>query len=211
MSYGELLNDLKLRKFAPLYLLHGDESYYIDLLSDYMEEHILSDAEKGFNQTIFYGKDTDMLTIVSAAKRYPMMSDYQVILVREAQAIKKWDALLSYAENPLPSTLLVFCHKYGTLDKRLKVTKMIVKNGTVLESKKLYEDKLPAWVSDYLQERGYRSDTRTCSLISEYLGNNLQKIAGELDQLLLNFPAGKRLCGDEVEEHIGSRKDFNVL
>src|SRR3546814_19176056 len=107
------------------------------------------------------------------------LSDYQVILVREAQAIKKWDALLSYAENPLPSTLLVFCHKYGTLDKRLKVTKMIVKNGTVLESKKLYEDKLPAWVSDYLQERGYRSDPRPCALISEYREKTLQKNAGE--------------------------------
>src|SRR3546814_10399490 len=104
-----------------------------------MEEHMLSDAEKGFNQTIFYGKDTDMLTIVSAAKRYPMMSDYQVILVREAQVIKKWDALLSYAENPLPSTLLVFSHKYATLDKRLNATKISVKNVTVLESKKLYE------------------------------------------------------------------------
>src|SRR3546814_19011490 len=102
-----------------------------------MEEHMLSDAEKGFNQTIFYGKDTDMLTIVSAAQRYPMMSDYQVILVREAQALKKWDALISYAENPLPSTLLVFCHQYGTLDKPLNFTTMIVKNGTGVQSNKI--------------------------------------------------------------------------
>ena len=211
MSYAELLRDLKARKFAPLYLLQGDESYYIDLVSDYMESHILSDAEKGFNQTIFYGKDTDMLSIVSAAKRYPMMSDYQLILVKEAQTIKKWDELLAYAEHPLTSTLLVFCHKYGTLDKRLKVSKAIVKNGVVLESKKLYDDKVPAWINDYLKEKGYRTDPRTCALISEYLGNNLEKITNELDKLLLNYPAGTAIGAKEVADNIGISKDFNVF
>lgn len=211
MSYAALLKDLKARKFVPLYLLHGEESYYIDLLSDYMEKHVLSDAEKGFNQTVFYGKDTDMLSIVNAAKRYPMMSDYQLILVKEAQSIKKWDELLAYAENPLNSTLLVFCYKYGTLDKRLKVSKAIMKNGVVLESKKLYEDKVPAWVSDYLTERGYRTDPRTSALISEYLGNNLEKIANELDKLLLNYSPGTAIGAKEVAENIGISKDFNVF
>ncbi|QEC53948.1 DNA polymerase III delta subunit [Anseongella ginsenosidimutans] len=211
MSYAELLKDLKARKFAPLYLLQGEESYYIDLVSDYMEKHILSDAEKGFNQTVFYGKDTDMLQIVSAAKRYPMMSDHQLILVKEAQTIKKWDELIAYAENPLRSTLLVFCHKYGALDKRLKVSKAIIKHGVVLESKKLYDDKVPAWVNDYLSDRGYRTDPKTCALISEYLGNNLEKIANELDKLLLNYPPGTPIGMKEVAGNIGISKDFNVF
>lgn len=211
MTYAELLKSLKARKFAPLYLLHGDESYYIDLLADYMEKNILSDAEKGFNQTVFYGKETDMSTIVNAAKRYPMMSDYQLIMVKEAQTIRKWDDLIAYAEHPLTSTILVFCHKYGSLDKRLKVSKTIAKNGQVLESKKLYDDKVPGWISEYLSEKGYRTDPKTAVLISEYLGNNLEKIANELDKLIINYPAGTSIGAAEVAEHIGISKDFNVF
>ncbi|MFS8615220.1 MAG: DNA polymerase III subunit delta [Solitalea sp.] len=211
MSYAELLRSLKARKFAPVYLLQGEEPYYIDRLSDYMEEHILSDAEKGFNQTVFYGKETDMVSIVSAAKRYPMMSDYQLILVKEAQSIRKWDELTAYAEHPLPTTILVFCYKYGTLDKRLKVSKALVKNGVVFESKKLYDDKVPAWVIEYLSERGYSTDPRTSALIAEYLGNNLEKIANELDKLLLNYPQGTAIGMKEVAENIGISKDFNVF
>ncbi|HYH55069.1 MAG TPA: DNA polymerase III subunit delta [Anseongella sp.] len=211
MSYSELLKDLKARKFAPLYLLQGEESYYIDLLSDFMEKHILSDAEKSFNQTVFYGKDTDMTSILNAAKRYPMMSEYQLVLVKEAQSLKKWDELTAYAENPLRSTILVFCYKYGSLDKRLKVSKAVLQHGQVLESKKLYENQLPAWVSEYLAGKGYRSDPKACLLISEYLGNNLEKIANELDKLILNVPPGTEIGTRHIGENIGISKDFNVF
>lgn len=211
MSYGEILKDLKARKFAPLYLLQGEESYYIDLLSDFMEKNILSEAEKGFNQTVFYGKDTDMLSIISAAKRYPMMSDYQLILVKEAQSVKKWDELAAYAENPLRSTVLVFCYKYGSLDKRLKVSKTILKNGVVLDSKKLYESQVPGWINEYLAGKGYRTNPRACALISEYLGNDLEKIANELDKMVLNFPPGTEIDDRKVSENIGISKDFNVF
>jgi DNA polymerase-3 subunit delta len=149
MTAADILKDLKNRKYKPLYLLHGDEPYFIDLVSNYVEHQLLSEAEKGFNQTVFYGKDTDIMTVLNAAKRYPMMAEYQVVLVKEAQDLK-WGSegddkkggspMLSYLENPLPSTILVFCYKYGKFDKRKKTYKAIEKSGLVFESAALYDN-----------------------------------------------------------------------
>src|SRR6478735_2652214 len=161
----EIIKDLKNRKLKPVYLLHGEEPYYIDLVSNYIEHHLLSDAEKGFNQTVLYGKDTDVMTAINAAKRYPMMSDYQVVMVKEAQDMK-WgrddddkksiNPILSYLENPLPSTILVFCYKYGKFDKRKKTYKAIEKNGLIFESAALYDSKIPGWIEGYLTEKNYK-------------------------------------------------------
>src|SRR5476651_1026602 len=159
MTAPEILKDLRNRKYKPLYLLHGEEPYFIDVVSNYVEHSLLSEAEKGFNQTVVYGKDIDIMTVLNAAKRYPMMADYQVVLVKEAQDMK-WgkedddkktiDPLLSYLENPLPSTILVFCFKYGKFDKRKKTYKAIDKNGLVFESVGLYDSKIPGWIEDYV-------------------------------------------------------------
>lgn len=211
MTYRDVLKDLKARKYAPVYLLQGEEEYYIDRVSDYIEQQVLSEAERSFNQTIFYGKDTDTVTIANTAKRYPMMSDYQVILVKEAQSLKKWDDMLSYIEHPLSSTILVFCYKYGKLDKRLKVGKAIAKSGVVMDSKKLYENQVPAWISEYLLSGGFRITPKASALIAEYLGNDLAKIAGELDKLVLNLPADTEIGVRHIEENIGISKDFNVF
>src|SRR6202000_1891426 len=162
MTAAEILKDLKNRKYKPLYLLHGDEPYYIDLVGSYVEHKLLSEAERGFNQTVFYGKDTDVMTVLNAAKRYPMMSDYQVVLVKEAQDMK-WgkddddkksiNPLLSYLESPLPSTILIFCYKYGKFDKRKKTYKAIEKNGVIFESSPLYDIKFPAWTETFVADK----------------------------------------------------------
>ncbi|HEY1024858.1 MAG TPA: DNA polymerase III subunit delta [Sphingobacteriaceae bacterium] len=221
MSFAELLKDLKNRKFKPVYLLHGEEPYYIDRISEYIEKNVLSEAERGFNQTVFYGKDTDVITIINAAKRYPMMSEHQVILVKEAQDLK-WgkegdddkkaaDPLLVYLENPAPTTILVFAYKYGKFDKRKKTYKAAEKRGIVFESASVYDNKLPGWIEDYVRERGYRINAQATALMAEYLGNDLSKIANELDKLMLNIPSGAEISSADVQDNIGISKEFNVF
>lgn len=221
MNVAALLTDFKNRKFKPVYLFHGEESYYIDYLSDYLEKNILSGGEKGFNQTILYGRDTDIVTVLNAAKRYPMMSDYQVIMIREAQELK-WgkdaeedkkvrDPLLSYLENPLPSTILVFCYKHGKFDKRKKTYKAIEKNGLVFESTIIYENKIPGWIEDYVKEKSFKINAKASAMLAEYLGNDLSKIVNELDKLLLNLKKGYEINVDDVQNNIGISKDFNVF
>jgi DNA polymerase-3 subunit delta len=217
---NDIIKDLKNRKFKPLYLLHGEEPYYIDLISNYIEDEVLSDAEKGFNQTVFYGKDTDIMTAINAAKRYPMMSDYQVVLVKEAQDMK-WgrddddkkgiNPVLSYLENPLASTILVFCYKYGKFDKRKKTYKAIDKKGLVFESAALYDNKIPGWIESYVTERKYKISPQAAAMLSEYLGNDLSKIANELDKLVLNIAAGQEITLQLIQNNIGISKEYNVF
>ena len=200
--------------------MHGEESYYIDKISDYIEKDVLTDAERGFNQTVFYGKDTDVISVLNSAKRFPMMSEYQVILVKEAQEMK-WgkdeedkksaDPLLNYLENPLRSTILVFCYKHGKFDKRKKTYKAFDKQGIVFESAEIYPDKVPAWVEDYVKEKNYRINSRAAVLLAEYLGNDLSKVSNELDKLMLNIPAGAEITAGHVQENIGISKEYNVF
>ncbi|HEX8020133.1 DNA polymerase III subunit delta [Mucilaginibacter sp.] len=220
MTAAEILKDLKNRKFKPLYLLHGEEPYFIDLVSNYVEHHVLPEHERGFNQTVVYGKDTDIMTVLNAAKRYPMMADYQVVLVKEAQDMK-WgkdddnkksiDPVLSYLENPLPSTILVFCYKYGKFDKRKKTYKAIEKNGLIFESATLYDNKVPAWVEGYVSDKGYKMNQQGSAMIAEYLGNDLSKIANELEKLMLNVSAGQEITLKHIQDNIGISKEYNVF
>lgn len=220
MTAAEILKDLKNRKFKPLYLLHGEEPYFIDLVSSYVEHHVLPEHERGFNQTVVYGKDTDIMTVLNAAKRYPMMADYQVVLVKEAQDMK-WgkdddnkksiDPVLSYLENPLPSTILVFCYKYGKFDKRKKTYKAIEKNGLIFESATLYDNKVPAWVEGFVSDKGYKMNQQGSAMIAEYLGNDLSKIANELEKLMLNVSAGQEITLKHIQDNIGISKEYNVF
>ncbi|MGB4398891.1 MAG: DNA polymerase III subunit delta [Daejeonella sp.] len=220
MNISDLVKDLKSRKFKPVYLLHGEESYYIDKISDYIEQNALSDAEKGFNQTIFYGKDSDVMSIINSAKRFPMMSDYQVVIVKEAQDLK-WgkddegkksvDPMLSYLENPLSSTILVFCYRNGKFDKRKKTYKAIEKKGVVYESAEIYDSKVPGWIEDFVREKGYSIHARASALLAEYLGNDLSKVANELEKLMLNVKNGEEISSENVENNIGISKEYNVF
>ena len=220
MTAADIIKDIKNRKYKPVYLLHGDEPYFIDEVSDYVENHLLPDAEKGFNQTVLYGKDTDVMTVLNASKRYPMMADYQVVLIKEAQDMK-WGSesddkksinpLLSYLENPLPSTILVFCYKYGKFDKRKKTYKAIEKSGLVFESTPLYDSKIPGWVESYLTGKGYKVNQQASLMLAEYLGNDLSKIANELDKLILNVAQGQEITLKHIQDNIGISKEYNVF
>ncbi|MBC7654916.1 MAG: DNA polymerase III subunit delta [Oligoflexus sp.] len=214
MTAIDIIKDIKARKLKPIYLLHGDESYFIDLISDYLEENILSEAEKSFNQTIFYGKDADVMAVLNASKRYPMMSDYQLVMVKEAQELKLDKAaeqFQAYCENPLKSTVLVLCNKYGKFDKRKKVYKFIEKNGLVFESVSIYDNKVPAWIEDFIKSKGYHINHTASALLGEYLGNDLSKVANELEKLMLNVPKGQEIGTKEVQDNIGISKEYNVF
>jgi DNA polymerase-3 subunit delta len=208
----KIVNDIKAGKIRPIYFLMGEEPYYIDKLSDYIEENVLSEEEKGFNQTVLYGRDVSMEDIISSAKRYPMMAERQVIIVKEAQDLSKTiDKLESYAENPMPTTVLVFCYKYKTLDKRKKATKLLDKNGLVYESKKLYENQVGEWIKRVLQGKVYTIEPKASAMLVEFLGTDLSKINNELEKLQIILPKGSMITAKHIEENIGFSKDFNVF
>jgi DNA polymerase-3 subunit delta len=208
----KIVNDIKTGIIKPIYFLMGDEPYYIDKLCDYIEKSVLSEEEKGFNQSVLYGRDVTIEDIISTAKRYPMMAERQVVIVKEAQdLIRTIDKLETYAENPVPTTVLVFCYKYKTLDKRKKVTKLIAKNGVVFESKKLYENQVGDWIKRVLAGKKYSIEPKASAMLVEFLGTDLSKINNELEKLQIILPVGTTISPKDVEENIGFSKDFNVF
>lgn len=211
MTYEDLIKDLKARKFKPIYLLHGSESFYIDRITDFFENHILDEGERSFNLSILYGKETDFMTVVDHARRFPMMSEYQIVIIKEAQSMKDLSSLESYVKNPATSTLLVICHKHGTIDGRTTFAKLLKSSSEVFESKKVYDNQMAPWISGYLEERGYKIAAAQATLIGEYLGNDLSKVSNELDKLMVNLPKGHKVNKDDIEEYIGISKDFNVF
>ena len=208
----KIVNDIKAGNIKPIYFLMGEESYYIDKLSDYIEDKVLTEDEKGFNQTVLYGRDVTIEDIVSTAKRYPMMAERQVVIVKEAQDLSRTiDKIESYAENPMQSTVLVICYKYKTLDKRKKVTKLLAKNGIVYESKKLYENQVGDWIKRVLAGKKYSIEPKANAMLVEFLGTDLSKINNELEKLQIILPKGSTITPHHIEENIGFSKDFNVF
>src|SRR6476620_8934787 len=208
----KIVNEIKSGNIKPIYFLMGEEPYYIDKLSDYIEQNVLTEEEKGFNQTVLYGRDVSMEDIISTAKRYPMMAERQVVIVKEAQELARTiDKLESYAENPMPSTVLVFCYKYKTLDKRKKVTKLLAKSGVVYESKKLYENQVGDWIKKVLAGKKYGIEPKASAMLVEFLGTDLSKINNELEKLQIILPKGSTITPKHIEENIGFSKDFNVF
>lgn len=208
-EYKQILKDLKNKIYHPLYLLHGEEPYYIDAVSDYIEEHVLDEGEKSFNQTVLYGRDTNALTLLDTLRRYPMMSNYQVVLLKEAQVFKELDKLESYFENPMKSTVFVICYKYKSLDKRTRAYKQLSK-GVVLESKKLYDNQVPAFIDQLAKEMKLTISEDASELLAEYLGNDLSKIMNELEKLTLNVKDTK-ITPAHIEKFIGISKEYNVF
>ncbi len=211
MTFEQILNNLKNKIYYPVYFLAGEESYYIDEISDYIEDHVLTDVEKEFNQTVIYGRETDVLSIISNAKRYPMMANYQVVIVKEAQDIKNIDELLPYIENPLDSTLLVINYKYKKIDRRKSFYKQVDKKGVLFESKKLYDNKIAGWINNYVKEKGYDITPKASAMLTEFLGTNLSKVVNEISKLILNVPEKATINDELVERNIGISKDFNVF
>jgi DNA polymerase-3 subunit delta len=208
----KMLNDIKAGNIKPIYFLMGDEPYYIDIVSNFIEKKVLSEEEKGFNQTVLYGRDVTIEDIIATAKRYPMMAERQVVIVKEAQDLSRTiDKLESYADKPMPSTVLVICYKYKTLDKRKKLIKVLGKNGLVFESKKLYENQVGDWIKRILASKKYTIEPKATAMLVEFLGTNLSKINNELEKLQIILPKGSVITPKDIEENIGFSKDFNVF
>ncbi len=205
-----MVTDIRNGKISPVYLLFGEEPYYIDKISEFIENNVLTEEERGFNQMVLYGKEVTVEDIVGNAKRYPMMADRQVVLVKEAQHLSRTiDTLSLYVDNPQPTTVLVLCYKYGKLDKRKKLYKSVQKMGVLFESKKLYENQVSDWIRKVLQGKGYQIAPKAALLLVEFLGTDLSRIDNELEKLQLVLPKGKEITPSDIEEHIGISKDFN--
>jgi DNA polymerase III subunit delta len=211
MTHTELLKNLKSKKYAPVYLLQGEESYYIDVVTKYIEENVLSEAERAFNQVIMYGKDVNWQTVVDTARQLPFMGERKVVIIKEAQSMKDIAELLKYCEKPVQNTLLVLCYKHGALDKRTKFAKFINETAVVMDANRLYDNQLPDWIMKYLTERSLNINIESATLLAESLGNDLPKIANELDKLALNVPPNSTINADIIQKYIGISKDFNVF
>ena len=226
-SFEEIHKDIQAIKYSPVYLLQGEEPFYIDKLSDLIENTVLDEAEKGFNQSILYGRDIDKIQLTGLAKGFPMMGNYQVIIVKEGQDFKAFargksddddsdkgkdsDPFINYLSNPLPSTILVFCYKYKMLDKRSKAYKSIEKSGVVFESKKIHDSKLTEWIEKYIVSRKYKIAPAAAKLMADYLGNDLSKVVNEIDKLTITLSEGTTIDASHIEKNIGISKDFNIF
>jgi DNA polymerase III subunit delta len=209
-TYEELISGLKKRIFKPVYFLAGEETYYIDLIVNYIEENILTPEEKAFNQIIVYGDDTSLPAIIDTARRFPMMSSHQVVVIREAQSLKKIEDLVVYLEKPLLSTILVFSYKYKTLDKRTRLCKLLESYGAYFESPRVRDYLIPAWIERYLMTKGIKADPSASALLTEFLGTDLHKIVNELDKLIITLPREKPVITTSlIEKNIGISKDYN--
>ena len=211
VTYESVMRDLKARQFRPVYYLMGEEAYYIDKISNWIAENVLQPEERDFNQTVLFGSDVNASQIVDAAKRYPMMSEYQVIIVKEAQNVKNVEPLEKYLKAPMATTILVMCHKNGTIDGRKReYVKAIQQAGVLFESKKLRERDLPAFIERYLKTREASIDPKSTQIIADSIGADLSRLTSELDKVLLSLPANdRRVTPQVVEDQIGVSKDFN--
>ncbi len=211
LTADQIIKSMQNKDFKPVYLLMGEEEYYIDLISDYAKDHILNEDDKEFNLNIMYGKDINCDQIVMAAKQYPLMADHQVIIVKEAQNIKDYASLSKYLTSPLASSLIVLCHKLGNMDKRKKIVGDIGKCGIVFESKRMYDNQIPMWISQYVKSKRYNIEPKATNLMAEYIGANLSKITNELDKLfiLLKNNNQQTITSEIIEENIGISKEYN--
>lgn len=231
---AQILLDLKRKIYKPVYFLCGDEPHYIDEISDFIENNVLEESDREFNQTVVYGKDVNLVSILGLAKQFPMMSEYNVVIVKEAQNLKELNKsagsddasaasessgdsnsaaaqFLAYLKNPQPSTILVFAFKYKVPDKRSAISKAIQKHAVYLESKKLYDNQLPDWISGYVKDKNHTINPKAAFLVAEFLGNDLAKIANEINKLLINLPSGQEITAELVQENIGISKEYNIF
>ncbi|MBO5787054.1 MAG: DNA polymerase III subunit delta [Bacteroidaceae bacterium] len=209
-TYESIMSELRSGVYRPVYYLMGEEGYFTDRITDYIIENVLTEVERDFNLTVFYGLETDINTVINTAKRFPMMAEHQVVVVKEAQALKDLDPLVYYLQNPQPTTVLVFAHKNGSIDKRKKVATELDRNGVVLDTKKYKDDHLPSFISSYLKEKGLTADPKSVLMLRESIGADLARIAGEIDKLSISLPQGALAITPElVEEHIGISKEYN--
>ncbi len=219
MTYNDIMKDLKARKFYPVYFLMGEEDFFIDEVADYIAKNALKDEERDFNQTVIYGDDTSLPQIIVEARRFPMMAERQVIIIKEAQSVKgidgadseKESAWVSYATNPIATTLLVIIYRGKTLDKRKKLYKALEKTGVLLDAKRLYESQMPEWILSYVKSKGYDIQTAAAQVLVSHLGNDLTKVVNGLAKLMTLLPQGTTINGQHIEDNIGISKEYNIF
>ena len=210
ITCDDILKELRARQYRPVYYLMGEEPHYIDLIADYITDNILTETEKEFNLTVVYGADVDIATVINAAKRYPMMSEHQVVVVKEAQNIRNMEELSYYLQKPLLSTILVICHKHGVLDRRKKLAAEIEKTGVLFESKKVKDAQLPAFITSYMKRKGIDVEPKATAMLADFVGADLSRLTGELEKLIITLPKGHtRVTPEQIEKNIGISKDYN--
>ena len=210
ISYEDILKDIKNKNFAPIYFLMGEEDYYIDRITDYIVDTALTETEKEFNLTILYGLDTDIDAVINSAKRYPMMSERQVVVVREAQKLMRIEDLTYYLQKPLNSTILVICYKHGSIDRRKKIVAEIAKVGVLFESKPLKEGQVPGFIATYLKRKKVDIEPKASEMMTEFVGTDLSRMVGELEKLIITLAPGQhRITAEQIERNIGISKDYN--
>ncbi|MEH0155306.1 DNA polymerase III subunit delta [Limibacter armeniacum] len=213
-----VLKDLEAKKFAPLYFLQGDEPYFIDSITEFIEQNALTEAERSFNQSVVYGKDVTMNQVLESARRFPMMAMRQVLIVKEAQGIQDigrkaaQEQLITYAQNPVPSTVLVFAFKNKSLDGRSQLKKTLEKHAVFVDSKKLYDNKVPSWIKQHCKLKGFNIKDRAVGLLADHIGNDLARIANELDKMMLNYEDGSvEITETMISKHVGISREYNVF
>ena len=210
ITCDDILKELRAKQYRPVYYLMGEEPYYIDLIADYITDNILTETEKEFNLTVVYGADVDIATVINAAKRYPMMSEHQVVVVKEAQNIRNMEELSYYLQKPLLSTILVICHKHGVLDRRKKLAAEIEKTGVLFVSKKVKDAQLPAFITSYMKRKGIDVEPKATAMLADFVGADLSRLTGELEKLIITLPKGHtRVTPEQIEKNIGISKDYN--
>ncbi|MFL5742140.1 MAG: DNA polymerase III subunit delta [Flavisolibacter sp.] len=211
MILEKILNELKKRQFRPVYWLEGEEEYFIDQVIDYAEHRILTESEKGFNLSVFYGRDSSWPDLINACRKYPMLSDLQVVILKEAQSMRDLERLESYIEKPLSSTLLFVAYKGKKVDGRTRLAKLLKEKATVLTTKKLYDNELPEWTQELVQSKGYTISNKALMLLIDHIGNDLSRLNNEINKLVLNLASRKNISEDDIETYVGVSKEFNVF
>jgi DNA polymerase-3 subunit delta len=211
LDYLDILRSLRLKEYRPVYFLHGTEPYFIDRISNYLENEVLSESEKAFNLTVLYGKDADPLSVLDAARRYPVMSEKQVVLIKEAQEMKGLTELQAYIEKPVPSTILCICYMHKKFDARTNFAKVLKQHAVVLETKRLYDNQVPDWIIQFGKGHELTIGPAEAGLIAEYLGADLSKVANELEKLALNVPKGANITRAHIEQYIGISREYNAF
>ncbi|MBO4529226.1 MAG: DNA polymerase III subunit delta [Paludibacteraceae bacterium] len=209
IGYREILSELQMKSYKPVYFLSGEEPYFIDLIADYILNNVLAESEREFNQYVYYGKDVQLKTVLENARRFPMMAQYQVIVVKEAQNIASFDDLANYVQHPQPSTILVFCYKKKA-DARKKFVTEVAKNGVFFNSDKLYDNQIPSFIQNYMMGKSVQIDEKSTQLLADYIGTDLHRLVNELDKLIMTKPStAKMITTDLVEKNVGISKEFN--
>lgn len=211
MTFDQIITNIRNKVYSPIYFLMGEEPYFIDTISDLLEENVLEPMYKEFNLVVAYGRDVDVSAIINQARSYPMTGNYQLFIVKEAQDVKDIEKLEPLLTSIPKSTILVINYKYKKLDKRKSFTKLVEKHGVLFESKKLYDNNIPDWIVKYLQQRNYNIEPKACQMLADFLGTDLHKVRNELEKLMINLPVKSRITEDDVERNTGISKDFNIF